>query len=118
VAGQWTGSSLELEQAMNDPTHMILNVGVTDDLARAEAAVREVWGGPLCVYELANTIERLREVAEELSDLPGALGPQFGTISNRVDLPVVHDDGSVQAWVDEEYGPDVVEVTSVLESVE
>ena len=51
-------SSLELEQAMNDPRFTILNVGVTDDLARAEAAVREVWGGPLCVYRLANTFDR------------------------------------------------------------
>ena len=111
-------SSLELEQAMNDPRFTILNVGVTDDLARAEAAVREVWGGPLCVYRLANTFERLREVAEDLQDLPGNLGPQFGTISNRVELSVVHDDGSIQAWVDEEYGAGVVEVTSALESVE
>ena len=70
-------SSLELEQAMNDPRFTILNVGVTDDLARAEAAVR-----------------------------------------NRVELSVVHDDGSIQAWVDEEYGAGVVEVTSALESVE
>ena len=31
---------------------------MTDDLARAEAAVREVWGGPLCVYRLANTFDR------------------------------------------------------------
>ncbi len=110
--------SLDLEQAMNDPRYTILNVGVTDDVERAEAAVREVWGGALCVYRLQNSLERLRQVAEELGDLPGNLTPQFGTISNRVDLPVIYDDGSIQAWVDEEYGADVVEVTSALESVE
>lgn len=110
--------SLEAEKAMNDPSLTILNVGVTDDLSRAEAAVREVWGGPLCVYRLANTFTRLRDVAEDLRDLPGNLTPQFGTISNRVDLPVIYDDGSIQAWADEEYGPDVVEVTSALDPVE
>jgi hypothetical protein len=110
--------SLEVQQAMNDPRWTILNVGVTDDLARAEAAIREVWGGPLCVSKLANTFARLREVAEDLRDLPGNLTPQFGSISNRVELPVVHDDGSIQAWVDEEYGKDVVVVTSALEPVE
>ena len=31
---------------------------------------------------------------------------------------MIHDDGSVQAWVDEEYGKDVVVVTSALEPVE
>jgi hypothetical protein len=110
--------SLEVQQVMNDPAYTILNVGVTDDLARAEAVVREVWGGPLCVSKVANTFARLREVAEDLRDLPGNLTPQFGSISNRVELPVVHDDGSIQAWVDEEYGRDVVVVTSALESVE
>jgi len=35
-----------------------------------------------------------------------------------VDLPVVHDDGSIQAWADEEYGVGVVEVTSALTPVE
>ena len=48
--------SLEAQQAMNDPALTILNVGVTEDLARAEAAVREVWGGPLCVDRLDNTV--------------------------------------------------------------
>lgn len=113
--GDW---SLEVQQAMNDPAYTVLNVGVTDDLAGAEAAVREVWGGPLCVSRVANTFARLREVAVELQDLPGGLGAQFGSISNRVELPVVHDDGSIQAWVDEEYGQDVVVVTSVLEPAE
>ena len=107
--------SLEAQQAMNDPAYTILNVGVTDDLARAEAAVREVWGGPLCVYELANTFAELRRIAGELQDLPGNLGAQFGTVSNRVELRMIHDDGSIQAWADEEYGEDVVEVTSALE---
>lgn len=113
-AGDW---SHEVQQAMNDPAYTVLNVGVTDDLAGAEAAIREVWGGPLCVSRVANTFEQLREVAQELQDLPGNLGPQFGTISNRVDLPVVHDDGSVQAWVDDEYGSGVVEVTSAFTPV-
>lgn len=109
--------SLEVEMAMNDPVFTILNVAVTDDLVSAEAEVRAVWGGSLCVSRVANTFERLRQVADELRDLPGNLGPQFGTISNRVDLPVIHDDGSIQAWADEEYGPGVVVVTSALEPV-
>lgn len=115
---EWEASegqpSLEVQQALNDPAYTILNVGVTDDLDRAEAAIREVWGGPLCVYRLENTFKRLSEVAEELQDVPGSLGAQFGTISNRVDLRVIHDDGSIQAWADEEYGADVVVVTSAL----
>lgn len=102
---------------MNDPALTIVNVGVTGDPAVAEPKLREVWGGPLCVYRLANTQDRLREVAMELRDLPGGLGPGYGSISNRVELSVVHDDGSIQAWVDEEYGEDVVEVYSALQPI-
>jgi hypothetical protein len=110
--------SLEIEQAMNDPRYTILNVGVTDDVSRAEAAVREVWGGPLCVTRFGNTHARLREVAKELRDLPGGLGSGYGSISNTVEISVIHDDGSIQAWADEQYGEGVVTVTSALEPVE
>jgi hypothetical protein len=113
--GDW---SMEVTDALNDPALTIVNVGVTGDPAAAEPKLREVWGGPLCVYRLANTQERLREVAEELRDLPGGLNSGYGSISNRVELSVVHDDGSIQAWVDEEYGEDVVEVYSALQPVD
>lgn len=109
--------SLEVQQAMNDPRWTILNVGVTDDVARAEAAVREVWGGALCVSEFANTHARLREVAEDLRDLPGGLDSGYGSIGNTVEIGVVFDDGSIQAWVDETYGAGVVDVTSALTPV-
>lgn len=110
--------SLEAQQAMNDPAHTILNVGVTDDLAGAEAAVREVWGGPLCVTRFGNTHARLREVADELRGLAGSLNSGYGSISNTVEITVTHDDGSIQAWADEQYGAGVVAVTSALQPVE
>ena len=109
--------SLEVQEAMNDPRYTILNVGVTDDLARAEAAVRAVYGGALCVSEFANTHARLREVAEDIQDLPGGLDRGYGGIGNTVEVGVVFDDGSIQAWADEEYGEGVVTVTSALEPV-
>lgn len=109
--------SLAVQQAMNDPRYTVLNVGVTGDVARAEAAVREVYGGALCVSEFANTHARLQEVADELSELPGGLDSGYGSIANTVEIGVVLDDGSIQAWVDEEYGEGVVEVTSELQPV-
>lgn len=110
--------SLPIEQAMNDPVYTVLNVGVTEDVARAEAAIREVWGGALCVTEFAHTQQLLRRVAKEIRELPGILGSGYGTVANAVEISVVHDDGSIQAWADEEYGPGVVEVTSALTPVE
>lgn len=110
--------SLAIEQAMNDPVYTVMNVGVTEDTARAESAIREVWGGALCVTQFAHTQQHLRRVAKEVGELPGILGSGYGNISNAVEISVIHDDGSIQAWADEEYGPDVVEVTSALEPAE
>lgn len=106
--------SLELSQAMNDPKLMIMNVGVTGDVAEAEADLRPLWGGPLCVYRVANTQARLRAAAEELMDLPGSLDGGYGSISNTVELSVIYDDGSIQQWADQTYGEGVVEITSAL----
>lgn len=111
-------SSLPIEQAMNDPIYTILNVGVTEDVARAEEAIREVWGGPLCVTEFAHTQQHLRLVATEVRELPGILGSGYGNVANAVEISVVHDDGSIQAWADEEFGAGVVKVVSALEPVE
>lgn len=119
---EWESSdatpSREVEEALNDPAYSVLNVGVTDDLAGAEAAVSEVWGGALCVHHAANSFTRLEEVTEELRELPGSLDAQFGTVDNRVHLTVIHDDGSIQAWVEEEYGAGMVEVSSALQPVD
>jgi hypothetical protein len=109
--------SLEVQQAMNDPRFTVLNVGVTDDVAGAEAAIRKVWGGALCVSEFAHTHARLREVAEEVRKMPGGLTSSYGSIGNAVEIGVVFDDGSIQAWADETYGAGVVEVTSALQPV-
>lgn len=48
----------------------------------------------------------------ELRELPGYLGGYAQ--DGRMLIDVVHDDGSIQAWVDQEYGDGVVVVTSAL----
>lgn len=107
-------SGEEVRRRLEDPDLMVLVVTVTDDPARAEAALREVWGGALCVARVANTAARLRQVQKDLLDLPGFLTSGAGSASNTVELTVVLDDGSIQAWADEEYGEGVVTVTSAL----
>lgn len=107
-------SSEDVRRRVEDPDLMVLVVTVTDDPARAEAALREVWGGALCVARVANSAARLRQVQRDLLDLPGFLTSGAGSTSNSLELTVVHDDGSIQAWADEEYGPGVVTVTSAL----
>jgi hypothetical protein len=109
--------SLEVQRAMNDPMLTIVNVGVTGDVGAAESELRPVWGGSLCVYQVANTEAELRRAAEALRGLPGFLGGGYGSISNTVEQSVIYDDGSIQAWADDEFGPGVVEISSALQPV-
>jgi hypothetical protein len=56
--------------------------------------------------------DRLVAIQEELRTLPGYLGgyPQEG----RLLAEVMYDDGTIQAWLDQEYGEGVVRVSSAL----
>ena len=101
------------EAAMNDPTRLVLNVRVTEDVAGAERRLRETWGGALCVSRAVRTAAELRSIQSELNEqVQGLLWSSFGR--DTVDVSVVHDDGSLQQEVDERYGAGVVRVSSVL----
>lgn len=94
-----------------------IDVRVTDDLAGAEAAVREHWGGRLCVTEAERTRAELRRIQRAVSGLPDHLSS--GTDLDRVELQVVHDEGgALQDELDAEYGEGVVRVSSALVSVQ
>ena len=107
---------IEWEFASSDPRYTIVNVSVTDDLSRAEAAVREVWGGPLCVSRALHTNRELEGIQGELTEIPGMLSSDYG--EDRVNVYVTYDDGSLQAWADQAYGDGVVVVSSALVPVD
>lgn len=104
----------EQPEKLNDPTKLVLNVAVTEDLEGAEATLRETWGGALCVSEAERTEAELTEVATELGELPGSMGAVM--LGDGVVAEVVYDDGTLQSWVDEVYGEGLVEVSSVLQA--
>jgi hypothetical protein len=61
------------------------------------------------------TEQRIAEIAEELTSLPGMLTIVPSRFAVRAD--VVFDDGSLQAWADEAYGDGVVVIGSALEPI-
>ena len=105
-------------QAPIDPhgSSSIVNVSVTDDPAVAEEAIREVWGGGLCITAARYPDAELGRIQDAVNDLPGMTSSSRG--DDRVDVSVVYDDGTIQAWVDEEYGDGVVVVSSALAPVD
>lgn len=96
----------------NDPAYVTINVRVTRDLAGAERELRRTWGGALCVSRAVHTERRLLQIQHELTHMPGLLSSSAG--HDRVDVQVVHDDGSLQAWADATYGPGLVRISSAL----
>jgi hypothetical protein len=100
------------EELLNDPALLVINVRVTHDPEGAEAELRKVWGGSLCVSTAQHTDKELRGIQEEVNDLPGMLGS--APDDDRVELMVTYDDGSYQAWADATYGEGTVLVYSAL----
>lgn len=103
------------EMAMNDPMLSIVNVRVTGDVSAAETALREVWGGMLCVSPATHSAGELDRVLAELTrTVPGILGGGVAGRGDVIDVGVVYDDGSIQRELDAKYGAGLVRVSSAL----
>lgn len=100
------------ESEPTDPAHVTVDVRVTEDVDGAEAELRKIWGGALCVTKAQRAEKELLRVQRELLHLPGMLSSSASR--DVVEVDVVHDDGSLQAWVDAVYGPGVVRISSAL----
>jgi hypothetical protein len=104
----------------------IMNVVVTEDAAGAEAAIREAWGGPLCLTErpgrteaelMAVRAEAERFIVDELG--LEVLWSAEGNVGLAAEVGVVVDPGGAgQAALDERYGEGMVELFSLLKPVE
>ena len=122
-AGDHTPEELDAMLAEGKPVLQIMNVVVTDDVAGAEAAIREAWGGPLCVTQREGHTEveliAIREEAERF--IQDELGLQMTWSSegqlgqNAAEVGVVVDFGGAgQAALDERYGPGMVRLFPAL----
>ncbi len=121
---QPTGTGVWLDQSINpaphdestgnDPTKLILNLSFTDDLERHEDAIREIWGGALCVSEASISAAELEEIRAEVQAEVGDFLISFiDEVSGQVKIGVVVDDG-LQERFDDRYGAGVVEVQARL----
>jgi hypothetical protein len=110
----YPGLWLDQPRGNTDPTRLVLNFAFTHDLAARERDLRETWGGALCVSEAPRTERELLRIQDAAA---AAAGRGFLSASSGhgvVRLEVIHDDGSLQARFDEEYGDGVVDVSSAL----
>lgn len=117
------------------PATFVLNVRFTGNVAGHEAALREIYGGPLCVTLAATQVTEaeLRSIQEQVHlglDTPEAVaagiyaehGQTTGVDTLRgvvvATVFVVIDDAYAQAWLDAKWGPGLVEVSGMLQRLE
>lgn len=96
VTGTWDGTAFTVSESIPGPLY---DPGVAEPTPTPT---------PATSYDEAG----LEDIATEVRDLPGTQGSfSDGT---HVTLEVMYDDGTLQAWADEEYGAAVVLVTPLL----
>lgn len=97
-------------------TETVLNLATHADPDAVRRTVRQHWGGALCVStsDVDITAGELEQIQDAVTDLPGLLEASSDNRAGRVDVVVLHDDGSLQAWCDSTYGVGRVRVTSAL----
>lgn len=95
----------------------ILNVAIRGDVPAAEARLREVWGGALCVVSADHTAAELDELVHELAQ-EYAWPAGFDTMTGTVYVSMPYDrDGMLQQELDHRYGEGRIVVHSMLEPV-
>jgi hypothetical protein len=123
--GDHTPEELDQLAVEGKPVLQIMNVVVTEDVAGAEVAIREAWGGPLCVTQreghteselMAIRQEAERFIAEELG-LEHTWSSE-GAVGFAAEVGVVVDPGGAgQTALDERYGPGMVKLFPALTPV-
>ncbi len=99
----------------NDPNRIILNIRVTKDLKGAEAAMRKVWKGALCVSKSTFTSKELQKIQDEAGKMAKGLMLSSSSGDDRVDVSVILDEGGrLQKAYDKKYGVGTVRVSSAL----
>jgi hypothetical protein len=124
--GDDTPDELAQRLSEGETVLQIMNVVVTDDVAGAEAAIREVWGGPVCVTQReGHTEEELAAIrAEAERFVQEDLGLRFtwssdGGLGLAAEIGVVVDPGGAgQVALDARYGSGMVKLFPALRPVE
>lgn len=123
-AGLWVDPSVDSaapsdslpEEARNALGLLVLNVRVTEDLDGAEAELRQLWDGPLCVSPATRTFAELEAIQAEVTT-DETLSSSIDEPANAVEVHLTIADPTLQADYDARYGPGAVRVTGWLQPV-
>ena len=84
------------------PTRMVYVVGTTGDVAQAQAELRPMYSGNLCVHQITRSAADLERIARRLRDNPSTpISAYPDVIQNKVRVSVVALDPATVAILDE-----------------
>ncbi|MBP2703006.1 hypothetical protein JOL79_04210 [Microbispora sp. RL4-1S] len=107
-----------VERYANDPKRLVLNLRFTGDPAAREAAIREVWGGALCLSRARHTEAELRALQERATkEIKGIVSASVDQFAERVELGVWVVTPELRREVDERYGKGLVALNGFLTPV-
>lgn len=98
----------------NDPRRFVLNVTTTGDVAALQNALREVWGGSLCVSPAVRDEASLLDVQTALSGDPGVMGSAPDITTGQLVVQVFLATSELQRTYDERYGAGTVRLEGVM----
>lgn len=116
--GLWVDQRLddsELTEAnANDPQRLVLNVSTTGDTDEVQSAIREVWGGSLCVSRAVRDQATLLDVQQQLVGEPGVLGSGPNIRTGQLDVQVFVATEERQRDYDQRFGAGTIRLHGVL----
>jgi hypothetical protein len=98
-------------------TYGVHTIAFTKDLARHEAEVRALWGGPVCVVKSGHSAAELRTIERSLQARRKELGIMMSFVDEHtavVRVSVIAIDDDLVRLLDARYGPGTVEMTPYL----
>jgi hypothetical protein len=102
----------------NDPKRFVLNITTTGDVAAMDSAVREVWGGSLCVSKTPRSQAELAEIRRTLPELPHLISLTTDGRAGQVEVGLVVATEELQQRLDERYGEGAVRLWGLLEPID
>ncbi|WP_433351831.1 hypothetical protein ACQP25_02500 [Microtetraspora malaysiensis] len=102
----------------NDPKRLVLNLQFTGDAAARESAIREVWGGALCLSQAPYSEKELQVVqGRALKEITGVFSAWVDARAGHVSIGVWAVTPELQREVDEKYGKGLVVLHTYLKPV-
>lgn len=106
------------EEDANDPRSFVMNVTTTADAVALHNAIREVWGGSLCVSRAVRDEATLLEVQSEVTGDPGIIGSGPDIRTGQLAVQVYVATAEQQRAYDERYGDGTIRLEGLLTPID